>query len=234
METLKTGNYTDEFLLTQPLYPDQMVFFTGTLGETAQIDRASGRVRVSDGSGDCADAGGNALRRAVYSGNAQGARACRFKRWGAGEALYRQLGKRKVQKIAGGRKGVKELKLLAFDLGASNGRAMLARFDGERIRLSELHRFDNAFVGGQTEHRWDAMFLTDQLRQGFSACRLETGAGPDCFGIDTWGVDFGLLDAEGVSSKTRAVTATRRTRRCSPPGSGYLSVRCSNAPALRR
>ncbi len=92
---------------------------------------------------------------------------------------------------------MKELKLLAFDLGASNGRAMLARFDGERIRLSELHRFDNAFVGGQTEHRWDAMFLTDQLRQGFSACRLETGAGPDCFGIDTWGVDFGLLDAEG-------------------------------------
>lgn len=51
METLKTGNYTDEFLLTQPLYPDQMVFFTGTLGETAQIDRASGRVRYQTAQG---------------------------------------------------------------------------------------------------------------------------------------------------------------------------------------
>ncbi len=43
IETLKSGAYSDEFLLSEPLYPDQMVFFTGTLGETAVIDRATGR-----------------------------------------------------------------------------------------------------------------------------------------------------------------------------------------------
>lgn len=44
IETLKKGGYSDEFLLTEPLYPDQMVFFTGTLGETAVIDRETGLV----------------------------------------------------------------------------------------------------------------------------------------------------------------------------------------------
>ena len=90
-----------------------------------------------------------------------------------------------------------ELKLLAFDIGASNGRAMLARFDGARMTLSELHRFDNSFVEESGVHRWDAQGLFSQLRQGFSACKRETGAGPDCFGIDTWGVDFGLLGKDG-------------------------------------
>ena len=45
IETLKTGAYSDDFLLSEPLYPDQMVFFTGTLGETALIDRATGHAR---------------------------------------------------------------------------------------------------------------------------------------------------------------------------------------------
>jgi len=89
------------------------------------------------------------------------------------------------------------MKLLAFDLGASNGRAMLAKFDGERIALTELHRFENSFTQENDVHRWDARYLTDQLKLGFSACKRETGAGPDCFGIDTWGVDFGLLDEGG-------------------------------------
>lgn len=48
-ETLKTKDYSDEFLLTEPLYPDQMVFFTGTLGDTARIDRSTGRVQYKMG-----------------------------------------------------------------------------------------------------------------------------------------------------------------------------------------
>ena len=60
--------------------------------------------------------------------------------------------------------------LLAFDLGASNGRAMLARFDGERMRLSELHRFENPVREENGAHRWDANFLLRQLKLGFSAC----------------------------------------------------------------
>ena len=66
---------------------------------------------------------------------------------------------------------MKSLNLLAFDLGASNGRAMLARFDGERMLLRELHRFENPMREDKTTHRWDAAFLTQQLKLGFSACK---------------------------------------------------------------
>ncbi len=93
---------------------------------------------------------------------------------------------------------MKSLNLLAFDLGASNGRAMLARFDGERVALNELHRFENAMLEEDDVHRWDAACLTQQLKQGFSACRREAQGRIDCFGIDTWGVDFGLLDEAGA------------------------------------
>ena len=88
--------------------------------------------------------------------------------------------------------------LLAFDLGASNGRAMLARFDGERMRLSELHRFENPVLEENGAHRWDANFLLRQLKLGFSAGEAEAEGRIDSFGIDTWGVDFGLLDETGA------------------------------------
>lgn len=93
---------------------------------------------------------------------------------------------------------MKHLNLLAFDLGASNGRAMLARFDGERIKLTELHRFENPMVNVQGAHYWDIVFLLQQLKLGFLACKRETNGQIDCFGIDTWGVDFGLLDESGT------------------------------------
>jgi rhamnulokinase len=93
---------------------------------------------------------------------------------------------------------MKQLNLLAFDIGASNGRAMLARFDGERINMLELHRFNNTMMEEGGVHRWDTGFLLRQLKLGFSACKAETLGQIDCFGIDTWGVDFGLLDESGA------------------------------------
>jgi len=92
---------------------------------------------------------------------------------------------------------MKTLNLLAFDLGASNGRAMLARFDGERIALTELHRFENPMIEQDGVHHWDAAYLLEQLKKGFTACKTATNGQIDCFGIDTWGVDFGLLDEAG-------------------------------------
>ena len=93
---------------------------------------------------------------------------------------------------------MRQRNLLAFDLGASNGRAMLARFDGERMRLTELHRFENPMREVGNAHRWDAGYLTQQLKHGFAACNAETNGQIDSFGIDTWGVDFGLLDENGA------------------------------------
>jgi sugar (pentulose or hexulose) kinase len=93
---------------------------------------------------------------------------------------------------------MKTRNLLAFDLGASNGRAMLARFDGERMTLTELHRFENPMIEQDGAHHWDVAYLLEQLKQGFRACKDATNGLIDCFGIDTWGVDFGLLDESGA------------------------------------
>ena len=87
--------------------------------------------------------------------------------------------------------------LLAFDLGASNGRAILGIFDGEKIEMRELHRFENHFIEMNGVCYWDLPYLFDQLKLGLLAFkRLEIGD-LDCFGIDTWGVDYGLLDENG-------------------------------------
>lgn len=87
--------------------------------------------------------------------------------------------------------------LLAFDLGASNGRAVLGRFDGSTLKLEELHRFDNVHTYKHGLYYWDVKKLFSELKNGFISMRKQTGHSPDCFGIDTWGVDFGLLDRSG-------------------------------------
>lgn len=87
--------------------------------------------------------------------------------------------------------------LLAFDLGASNGRAILGRLEDGRLTMEELHRFENNYIVRDGISQWDLPYLLDQLKQGFAAFR-DAGVGDlDCFGIDTWGVDYGLLDKNG-------------------------------------
>ncbi len=87
--------------------------------------------------------------------------------------------------------------LLAFDLGASNGRAILGRFDGEKIEMQELHRFENNYVEMNGVYYWDLPYLFNQMKQGLLAFRQLNVGDLDCFGIDTWGVDYGLLDKNG-------------------------------------
>ena len=92
---------------------------------------------------------------------------------------------------------MKQLNLLAFDLGASNGRAVLGAFDGARIELSEVHRFDNPMIEQNGLYYWDALGLYRNLKESFLKLKQE-GHEADCFGIDTWGVDFGLIDQNGA------------------------------------
>lgn len=87
--------------------------------------------------------------------------------------------------------------LLAFDLGASNGRAILGQFDGVRVTLHELHRFENNHIEMNGVSYWDLPYLYQQLKFGFLAFRQANMGELDCFGIDTWGVDYGLLDKNG-------------------------------------
>ena len=86
---------------------------------------------------------------------------------------------------------------LAFDLGASNGRAILGQFDGEKVVMKELHRFENNYVEMNGVFYWDLPYLYDNIKKGFLAFAKGGFGKLDAFGIDTWGVDFGLLDKNG-------------------------------------
>src|SRR3954469_6043208 len=76
----------------------------------------------------------------------------------------------------------------AIDLGASSGRVVVGRFDGERISLEELHRFANRPVRLPDGLRWNLLHL---FTEALSALR---GRSFDGIGVDTWGVDYALLD----------------------------------------
>ena len=88
-------------------------------------------------------------------------------------------------------------KFLAFDFGASSGRAMLATFDGEKITLEEKHRFSNDPVIVNGDLHWDVLRLFHEIKQGILKCANSGDRDIDCIGIDTWGVDYGLLDKNG-------------------------------------
>jgi rhamnulokinase len=83
---------------------------------------------------------------------------------------------------------------LAIDIGASSGRHLIGRFDGTKLRLTEIYRFDNGPVDMAGRMYWDLPGLWSHVRQGLAAARAaEGGADVISTGIDTWGVDFGLL-----------------------------------------
>ena len=88
--------------------------------------------------------------------------------------------------------------MVAVDLGAQSGRVTLGRFDGERLTVDELHRFPNTPVRTHGTLHWDVLALYEGVLEGLRAAARETGGGGvDSVGVDTWGVDFGLLDRSG-------------------------------------
>ena len=86
-------------------------------------------------------------------------------------------------------------RVLAFDFGASSGRAIIASYDGDKITLEEVHRFSNDPVMLNGTLYWDALRLFFEIKQGITKAKLAGGF--DSIGVDTWGVDFGLLDEKG-------------------------------------
>ncbi len=83
---------------------------------------------------------------------------------------------------------------LAYDLGASSGRAVLGRFDGARLSMEEIHRFPNHAIPIGNSYYWDALRLFDEMRTGLRLA-VRSGELLNGIGCDTWGVDYGLLDA---------------------------------------
>lgn len=86
-------------------------------------------------------------------------------------------------------------RILAFDFGASSGRAMLAVLKNGKIEMEEIHRFSNDTVIVNGTMYWDILRLFFEIKAGITKA-LQNG-GFDAIGIDTWGVDFGLIDKNG-------------------------------------
>jgi rhamnulokinase len=86
--------------------------------------------------------------------------------------------------------------IAAVDLGAESGRVMLARFDGQRLSLEEVHRFPNRLVALRGHRFWNILGLWDEMLTGLRKAR-QTAGSLDSIGVDTWGVDYGLVDARG-------------------------------------
>ena len=85
--------------------------------------------------------------------------------------------------------------VLAIDFGASSGRAILGRLDNGKIVMEEIHRFSNDPVMlGETLY-WDTLRQFFEIKQGMIKAKQKGGF--ESIGIDTWGVDFGLLDEQG-------------------------------------
>jgi rhamnulokinase len=86
--------------------------------------------------------------------------------------------------------------VLAFDLGASSGRAILGRLTERRIEIDEIHRFSNDPVQIGERLHWDILRLYHEMKQGLLKLKLARTE-PESLGIDSWAVDFGLIGADG-------------------------------------
>lgn len=84
----------------------------------------------------------------------------------------------------------------AVDLGASGGRVMAGEVDGPRTTLHAVHRFANGVVRRDGHLRWDLTRLLAEVETGLAAL-AEQFPQVESVGVDTWGVDYGLLDADG-------------------------------------
>lgn len=93
------------------------------------------------------------------------------------------------------------LPFAAVDLGASSGRVMVGHVSDRgagTLRLDEVHRFPNRPVRTGATLHWDILSLYAGVLDGLRAAGAATGRAPASVGIDTWAVDYGLLDASGA------------------------------------
>lgn len=82
---------------------------------------------------------------------------------------------------------------LAVDIGGSSGRVVAGEFDGQKVVLEEVYRFDNGGTAANDRMYWDMLKQWDHIVTGVSAAQAKYGSRIVSLGLDTWGVDFGLL-----------------------------------------
>jgi len=90
-----------------------------------------------------------------------------------------------------------QTRLLAIDLGAGSGRALVGTLEHGRLRVRELARFANEPLTVRGHYHWNVPVLFERIKDALGRDAREYGSPPESLGVDTWGVDFGLLDAGG-------------------------------------
>jgi len=85
----------------------------------------------------------------------------------------------------------------AVDIGASSGRVILGWLEDGKIKLEEVHRFVNGQRRQNGHDCWDVEALANEVIAGLAACKSKTGVEPTTIGIDTWAVDYVLIDEKG-------------------------------------
>ena len=86
---------------------------------------------------------------------------------------------------------------LAFDIGASSGRAILGTLNNKVLSLTEVHRFKNEMICIHGSFYWDIFHLFEELKKGLRKCITQIKVMPESVGIDTWGVDYALISGDG-------------------------------------
>ena len=99
---------------------------------------------------------------------------------------------------------------LAIDIGASSGRHILGHVEDGKIVLEEMYRFDNSQIRKDGHDCWDMAALSRAVIAGLKACK-DAGKVPATIGIDTWGVDFVLLDEQGLPCSDMVAYRDART-----------------------
>ena len=100
--------------------------------------------------------------------------------------------------------------VLAFDFGASSGRAILGALKDGKIEMKEIHRFSNDPVIVNGTMYWDTLRQFFEIKQGI--VKAKKYGTIDSMGIDTWGVDFGLIDEHGALLENAVHYRDERTR----------------------
>lgn len=91
---------------------------------------------------------------------------------------------------------MKKYNFLAFDIGATSGRAVIGTFEDGHFEMKEIHRFPNAIMELHGKFYWNIYKIYEYLKEALGLCAKE-GICIDSIGIDTWGVDFGYIGKDG-------------------------------------
>lgn len=86
---------------------------------------------------------------------------------------------------------------LAIDLGAGSGRVMAGHFDGSKLRIEEMHRFTSEGVRVPSGWHWNVLGIFTDIKRGLAEARKRHGTSLASLAVDTWGVDYGLIDKQG-------------------------------------